>query len=113
MQLRQVKHLLDYIIDGADLESPGILHDQVARLVTAHGPITMLSLKTTSARRSAYPDGPLPLEATVTQHGEAIGELLLWVDGGFLNTLEFAWWSDDVPTELPTTEAVVVSPRVA
>ncbi|MRH89869.1 hypothetical protein GFY24_20890 [Nocardia sp. SYP-A9097] len=55
-------------------------------------------------------DGLLPVGAEVRdQSGEYIGEILVWVDGGYLSAIEYAWVSDDRPTVLPDPAALTVS----
>ncbi len=46
---------------------------------------------------------PVPSSPTVVaEHGQPIGELLLWLDAqGFINCLEYAWFTDEMPTDLP------------
>ncbi|MFD8387823.1 hypothetical protein ACFV2N_01080 [Streptomyces sp. NPDC059680] len=55
-------------------------------------------------------DGLLPVVGRVRNgSGEFIGELLVWVSGGRLSALEFAWYGDDAPTELPEPGLVTVT----
>ncbi|MEU6589403.1 hypothetical protein ABZ923_09240 [Streptomyces sp. NPDC046881] len=55
-------------------------------------------------------DGLVPATGTVTDDaGELVGELLVWVSGGRLSALEFAWYGDTAPTELPDPDRVTVS----
>jgi hypothetical protein len=59
---------------------------------------------------SEFPDGPVPMTATVIdEQGTQVGELLLWVESGYLATLEFAWWSDMPPKDLPDVHQVRVA----
>jgi hypothetical protein len=57
---------------------------------------------------SSTPDGPIPVRALVREDGQDIGELLIWVSAGYLSSLEYAWWTDDPPTVLPTPEQIVL-----
>jgi hypothetical protein len=53
---------------------------------------------------------PLPVGALVRDDaGEPVGELLVWLDGGRLAGLEYAWFTDDPPTELPDPANVELS----
>ncbi|MDQ1742659.1 MAG: hypothetical protein QOE23_998, partial [Pseudonocardiales bacterium] len=62
------------------------------------------------APASTFRDGPAPLSAVVSDpDGTSVGELLVWVENGYLDTLEFAWWSDDPPERLPSPECVRVA----
>jgi hypothetical protein len=66
----------------------------------AGGPVTMLDHRVTGpTSASPFTDGPIPLTVMVLGSADAtIGELLIWVNNGYLSALEFAWWSDDPPT---------------
>lgn len=57
------------------------------------------------------PDGPLPVRAFVPNAQEYRGEILIWMQGGRLFGLEYAWVTDDPPTRWPrTNEIEVVGP---
>jgi hypothetical protein len=48
------------------------------------------------------PDGELPYGAEVrTSAGEYLGEVLVWVGGGYLAAIEYAWVTDEAPDRLP------------
>ncbi|MFI2761476.1 hypothetical protein ACH5A3_21785 [Streptomyces echinatus] len=54
-------------------------------------------------------DGIIPATGTVTDgSGELVGELLVWVSDGKLSALEFSWYGDAAPTELPDPGLVAV-----
>ncbi|MEV7689986.1 hypothetical protein ACFW1F_12525 [Streptomyces bungoensis] len=54
------------------------------------------------APRAPIADGVIPATGTVTDSsGELFGELLVWVTDGRLSALEFSWYGDIAPTELP------------
>lgn len=58
------------------------------------------------------PNGPVPVRALVTNaDGELIGEILIWIGAGRLAGIEYAWFTDDPPTELPPPEWIVLSPE--
>ncbi|MFI1837658.1 hypothetical protein [Streptomyces olivaceoviridis] len=61
---------------------------------------------------AAIEDGIIPATATVTDDsGELFGELLVWVSDGKLSALEFSWYGDTPPTELPDPGLVTVKVR--
>lgn len=103
--------LLRHILQDARV--PGIveLMAQADRLGAATGPVTMLQLGVLAdAPRSRYPNGPVQVDAEVSDaDGASVGELLVWVEDGFLSTLEFTWWTDEPPTELPALHRVTVT----
>lgn len=96
-----------------DARVPGIveLMTQVDHLGSVVGPVTMLQLGVLAgAPRSRYPNGPVQIDAEVLDaDGASVGELLVWVEDGYLATLEFAWWTDAPPTALPSLDRVVVT----
>ncbi|MEV8071010.1 hypothetical protein AB0P32_33710 [Streptomyces sp. NPDC085995] len=54
-------------------------------------------------------DGVLPAAGTVVDSsGDLFGELLIWVSDGRLSALEFTWYGDTPPTELPDPGSVTV-----
>ncbi|WP_225828130.1 hypothetical protein [Streptomyces naphthomycinicus] len=55
-------------------------------------------------------DGIIPATGTVTDDsGGLFGELLVWVSDGRLSALEFSWYGDTAPTELPDPDLVAVT----
>ncbi|MYQ49565.1 hypothetical protein GTW40_31870 [Streptomyces sp. SID4985] len=61
---------------------------------------------------AAIEDGVIPATGTVTDDsGELFGELLVWVSDGRLSALEFSWYGDTAPTELPDPGLVTVTVR--
>ncbi|MGW4300449.1 hypothetical protein ACWEHT_11790 [Streptomyces sp. NPDC004646] len=57
---------------------------------------------------AAIEDGVIPATGTVTDDS---GELLVWVSDGRLSALEFSWYGDTAPTELPDPGLVTVTVR--
>lgn len=54
---------------------------------------------------SPCPDGPIPVRVFVGDSDEQTeGEILVWVAGGYLSGLEYAWFTDDVPESFPPAE---------
>ncbi|SFY51730.1 hypothetical protein [Streptomyces sp. F-1] len=61
---------------------------------------------------AAIEDGIIPAIGTVTDDsGELFGELLVWVSDGRLSALEFSWYGDTAPMELPDPGLVTVAVR--
>ncbi len=57
--------------------------------------------------RAGVPDGPLPVSAVVSDvDGQPLGEIIVWVEGGLLSALEYAWVTDDEPREWPAPDHV-------
>lgn len=52
------------------------------------------------ASRSSTPDGPVqPIPAVIGQDGRLVGELILWIQSGYLIGLEQPWFGES-PLEL-------------
>lgn len=65
-----------------------------------------------AAPRADIPDGPIPVDAPVTGlDGTLIGEIIVWTGSGVLSAIEYAWYTDAMPAELPPPEWIDVSPR--
>jgi len=108
----QVRGLLRHVLGEADFPGSDELLRQASNVDVVGGPVTMLDLRVTGqpTSASAFTDGPIPLSVMVLDRvGIAFGELLIWVNDGYLSCLEFAWWSDDPPNELPPPDRVQVS----
>jgi hypothetical protein len=80
-----------------------LLYEQSVVAKIHGGPLTMRELAIpASARPASILDGPLPVRAFASDEiGNLLGELLVWVSDGYLSTIEYAWYTDSVPTELP------------
>lgn len=89
-------------------EASGLI-DQTTSL-TASGSITMLRLVTgEDAIPVAIADGPLPGRAIVNnENGATMGELIIWIEDGLLDVLEYAWVTDHAPSSLPRIDQVVL-----
>jgi hypothetical protein len=110
---QQVRTLLFGILHQATFPGSDELRCQVASVKVVDGPMTMLDLQVQEMiSTSAVKNGPIPLSAIVSDaSGMAIGELLIWVKDGWLSTLEFAWWEDNPPNQLPSLDQVRVTER--
>lgn len=62
-----------------------------------------------AARRADLPSGPVPVDASVSDaDGSLLGEIIVWTGSGQLSAIEYAWYTDAAPTELPPPERVTV-----
>ena len=103
--------LLEGVLRQAEFPGGDELLRQASSVRVVGGPITMLDLRPGDASAaSVFADGPIPLRALVSDgSGDLIGEILIWVEHGYLSGLEFAWWTDDAPHELPIADHVTVT----
>jgi hypothetical protein len=106
-----VRELLRHVLGEADFPGSDELVQQASSVNVVGGPVTMLELRVTAPRSaSAFTDGPIPLSVMVLDPADvSLGELLIWVNDGYLSSLEFAWWSDDPPDQLPALDRVRVA----
>jgi hypothetical protein len=83
-----------------------VLAAQVPRTVVIGGAPTFVDLMVEgSAPPADCPDGPVPGRAIVEGHDdEPVGEILLWVKNGYLDGLEYAWYTDEAPVAFPPVE---------
>jgi hypothetical protein len=93
------------------VQVPGRLGDEVAAQLRhtqrESGVVTMVELAVdVDAPRAEIADGPLPGRALVEDSTGLIGELMVWIKSGHLSMLEYAWYTDDVPTALPTPDQI-------
>ena len=102
--------LLGNMLSQVDFPGSAELLQQVSSVNVVAGPVTMLDFQLVApAPVSSLRDGPAPLSAIVSDaEGTSVGELLVWVENGYLHGLEFAWWSDNPPEQLPSPEQVRV-----
>ena len=110
--IEQVRDLLEDVFRQVDFPGREELVRQASHVKVLGGPMTMLDLRVGDEfPASALPDGPVPLSAAVSDAtGASIGELLIWVERGYLSCLE-SWWTDDPPVQLPAIRNVRVNRR--
>src|SRR4051812_42416585 len=103
--LEAVRALVRSVIQYAPEQFRALLLAQAERLEYVGGPITMMELRVTGDCAPAHGvKGPLPGGPSVVgADDDAIGLLLLWLDAsGYIDCLEYGWFTDDMPTELPS-----------
>ena len=81
---------------------------QVPRTTVIGGDPTSLELDVADAEPADSPDGPVPVRAFVGSADDFEGEIIVWVERGYLAGLEFAWVTDRPPRGLPQPERVHV-----
>jgi hypothetical protein len=109
---KPTRALLHRILGNATFAGAEELRSQVARASVSGGPATMLELEVTGTR-STMSDGVIPIRALVLGPDGPSGELLVWVSGGYLSALEYAWFTDQSPVRLPDPEDLAFDPASA
>ena len=104
----QEVELLRLLLTQGDFPGARELAVQVDETKVIGGLATLLDLDVPRAIPAApMLDGPIPVRAFVQcQDEEAVGEVLVWVKDGYLSGLEFAWYTDTAPTEMPAPDRI-------
>ncbi len=102
------REIVSRVLRAAKMPGGDQLLAQVPSAQVSGGVTTFLDLEVPHIYPPAsLADGPLPVRAFVTgECGEAMGEILIWVEQGYLSGLELAWFTEEAPTEWPTPEQV-------
>lgn len=99
--------LLRAVVAAVGGPAADVLDRQIAEASVVGGIPTLLHLKIESGQeRAVIADGPLPVEAFVS-HPQ--GWIFVWVTDGYIDALEFAWTSDETPTEMPSAAELTVA----
>jgi hypothetical protein len=104
-------NLLQLLIESLEPEIAEVLRSQLAETTVNGGKNTMLELSVNpQMQKIEQNQGPLPIKALVNNDkNEPVGELLLWTTNGYLSQLEYAWYTDQMPDELPALSQVIIS----
>lgn len=106
---RVILRILDADFDGADT-----LRQQVGEaFATRHWIEGLPSIDIMVAETSPAAPGRVrsPMTRTViNDSGIPIGFVMLWVKEGRISGLEYAWVTDNPPTELPPDEWITIDP---
>lgn len=102
------REIISRVLHAARLPAADQLLAQLPSARVRGGLATFLDLEVPDmAPRASCANGPLPVRAFVIgECGETIGEILIWVENGYLSGLELAWFTDEPPAEWPTPEQV-------
>jgi hypothetical protein len=101
-----VQEIARFILERTHGEAAGVLLSQLgaARLSGRLRWFPDLVVDTERAEPADLTDGPLPVIPFVrAEDGTHVGEILLWVTGGYLSGIEFAWVTDQPPDDWPST----------
>lgn len=100
--------LITRLLDSADLHAEDPLRQQCELAYARRADWTSfldLGVETAGAVLSPLPDGPVSGRLLVLgDAGEPTGEILVWIAGGLLAGLEYAWYTDEPPTAWPAVD---------
>src|SRR5665647_542122 len=100
----KVRALVRTLLHLHDFEGRDELLAQVDGVEYEDGPLTMMRLRVSREFPASHDvRSPVPNSPSVVDHdGVVIGWLLLWLDdSGYIDCLEYAWVTDEIPTRLP------------
>lgn len=102
---RAEREVLEFVVsagfEGADRLRAQLPRCRVVAIWAAGQPSVDLAVPGTVAA-ARIPDGVLPSGAEVRDSaGRYLGEVLVWVENGYLSALEYAWVTDEAPDRLP------------
>ncbi|MGY2033379.1 hypothetical protein [Nocardia abscessus] len=89
---------------GAPDASEYLAQVPYAQVVATWGigsPSVDLSVRPGAVQASGSPDGIFASGAVTDRSGSPIGEVILWVENGWLSGIEYAWYTDERPHALP------------
>ena len=109
---RTRRQIISAVLDALPPPTTQELRGQLAMARVVGGRPTFLDLSIALAAPSAeFADGPLPVRALVTSSGsQLIGEILVWIQGGYLTGLEYDWYTDDPPAQWPSPDQLQTGP---
>jgi hypothetical protein len=97
-------------IVGATQLLQQISHARVTAVWNRESPSVDIKVSET-AGKAELSDGPIPGRFPVKGPSDSyIGEILVWVTDGRISGLEYAWFTDEPPTQLPDIRAIEVLP---
>ncbi|MET9027085.1 hypothetical protein ABZW96_15950 [Nocardia sp. NPDC004168] len=76
-------------------------YSQVVATWGIGSPSIDLAVRAGAVRASGSPDGIFASGGVTDRNGSPIGEVILWVEDGWLSGIEYAWYTDERPLALP------------
>ncbi|MFF5035799.1 hypothetical protein [Nocardia salmonicida] len=93
---------------GADELRAQIPHSQVVATWGAGSPSVDLVVQPGAVQGSGSADGIFANGAVTDRNGSPVGEIILWVEKGWLSSIEYAWYTDERPRTLPESAQIEV-----
>ncbi|RDH74897.1 hypothetical protein DVS77_30045 [Mycolicibacterium moriokaense] len=107
----EVDVLRTMIATSSITEGRVLLDDIDGALVSQRTPWILDITTPNTAPGSSLPNGPFPANAFVPSRLAYQGEILIWIAGGHLSGLEYAWVTDEPPTRWPRPDEMEVVDR--
>jgi len=100
------------ILSQTDAAGSGALLADLDGALVANDTRWILDVKVSNNAKGAdLPNGPFPAQAFVPNSADYQGEVIIWLTGGHISGLEYAWVSDDPPTRWPRADEMEVVPQ--
>ncbi|WP_280313563.1 hypothetical protein [Nocardia abscessus] len=96
-----VTKLLSSNAPGAAEYLAQVPYSQVVATWGVGSPSVDLAVRPGAVQASGSPDGIFASGAVTDHNGSPIGEVILWVEHGWLSGIEYAWYTDERPHTLP------------
>lgn len=85
---------------GADEFRSQIPYSQAVATWGVGSPSVDLAVRPRAAQAPAPADGIFAHAAVTDRNGSPVGEIILWVENGWLSGIEYAWYTDERPRAL-------------
>lgn len=93
---------------GADEFRTQIPYLQVIATWGVGSPSVELAVRPGAAQAAGFADGIFANGAVTDRNELPVGEIILWVENGWLSGIEYAWYTDERPRVLPEPAQIEV-----
>lgn len=83
-----------------------IPYSEVVSTWGAGSPSVEIKVRPGPASAGGVTDGIVASGAVTDSAGKPIGEVILWAEAGRLSGIEYAWYTDERPTQLPEPDRI-------
>jgi hypothetical protein len=101
LEISVVTKLLSSDAPGANEYLAQVPYAQVVATWGVGSPSVDLSVRPGAVQAPGVPDGIFAGGAVTDRNGSPIGEVILWVENGWLSGIEYVWYTDERPHALP------------
>ncbi|MEU2014345.1 hypothetical protein, partial [Nocardia sp. NPDC019302] len=108
LEISVVTKLLSSDAPGATEYLAQVPYAQVVATWGVGSPSVDLSVRPGAVQASGAPDGIFASGAVTDRDGSPIGEVILWVQNGWLSGIEYAWYTDERPRALPEPDRIAL-----
>jgi hypothetical protein len=93
---------------GADEFRTQIPYSQVVATWGVGSPSVDLAVQPGASQAAGSADGIVANGAVTDRNGSPVGDVILWVENGWLSGIEYAWYTDERPRALPEPAQIEV-----